>query len=51
MPIGSPAGTTAQAASGWLSVTVTVSGPGDLDALTKPDEAAWAEERRPHLIY
>ena len=27
IPIGSPAGTTAQAASGALSVTVTVSGP------------------------
>jgi len=25
--------------------------PGDLDALTQPDEAAWAEERRPYLIY
>ncbi|HEY3813093.1 MAG TPA: DUF1343 domain-containing protein [Caulobacteraceae bacterium] len=25
--------------------------PADLDALTKPDEAAWEEERRPHLIY
>ncbi|KQS56303.1 hypothetical protein ASG17_09885 [Brevundimonas sp. Leaf363] len=24
---------------------------GDLDALTKPDEAAWAEETRPFLIY
>jgi uncharacterized protein YbbC (DUF1343 family) len=25
--------------------------PGDLDALTLPDEAAWAEERRSHLLY
>jgi hypothetical protein len=25
--------------------------PGDLDALTIPDEAAWASERKPHLIY
>jgi len=25
--------------------------PGDLDALAMPDEAAWAEERAPHLIY
>jgi uncharacterized protein YbbC (DUF1343 family) len=25
--------------------------PGDLDALTTPDEAAWAEERRPYLRY
>jgi uncharacterized protein YbbC (DUF1343 family) len=25
--------------------------PGDLDALTLPDEAAWAEERRPYLLY
>ncbi len=25
--------------------------PGDLDALTDPDERAWAEERRPFLIY
>ncbi|HMG48469.1 MAG TPA: DUF1343 domain-containing protein [Allosphingosinicella sp.] len=25
--------------------------PGDLDALTIPDEQAWAEERRPHLRY
>ena len=25
--------------------------PGDLDALTIPDEEAWAEERRPYLIY
>jgi uncharacterized protein YbbC (DUF1343 family) len=27
------------------------SAPGDLDALTLPDEQAWAEERRPYLIY
>lgn len=25
--------------------------PGDLDALTLPDEAAWAEERKPYLLY
>ena len=25
--------------------------PGDLDALTTPDEAAWEEARRPYLIY
>src|SRR4029450_4134687 len=25
--------------------------PADLDALTTPDEKAWADERRPHLIY
>jgi uncharacterized protein YbbC (DUF1343 family) len=25
--------------------------PGDLDALTLPDEAAWAEARRPFLLY
>jgi uncharacterized protein YbbC (DUF1343 family) len=25
--------------------------PGDLDALTRPDEAAWIEARRPHLLY
>ncbi|MBB6122447.1 exo-beta-N-acetylmuramidase NamZ family protein [Sphingobium subterraneum] len=25
--------------------------PGDLDALTVPDESAWVEERRPHLLY
>jgi uncharacterized protein YbbC (DUF1343 family) len=25
--------------------------PGDLDALTQPDEAAWAEERRSYLLY
>ncbi len=24
---------------------------GDLDAVAKPDETAWAEERRPYLIY
>ena len=27
------------------------SAPGDLDALTRPDEAAWIEERRPYLLY
>jgi uncharacterized protein YbbC (DUF1343 family) len=25
--------------------------PADLDALTIPDEEAWAETRRPHLLY
>lgn len=25
--------------------------PGDLDALTVPDEQAWAEERRPFMLY
>ena len=25
--------------------------PGDLDALTRPDEAAWEETRRPFLLY
>jgi uncharacterized protein YbbC (DUF1343 family) len=25
--------------------------PGDLDAATKPDEAAWEEQRRPSLLY
>ena len=25
--------------------------PADLDALTRPDEGAWAEERRPYLLY
>jgi uncharacterized protein YbbC (DUF1343 family) len=25
--------------------------PRDLDALTRPDEEAWLEERRPHLLY
>ena len=25
--------------------------PGDLDTLTIPDERAWEEERKPHLIY
>jgi len=25
--------------------------PGDLDRLTVPDEQAWEEERRPHLLY
>ena len=25
--------------------------PGDLDALARPDEAAWEEERRPFLLY
>lgn len=25
--------------------------PADLDALTRPDEAAWEEDRRPYLLY
>ena len=25
--------------------------PGDLDAITVPDERAWADERRPYLLY
>jgi uncharacterized protein YbbC (DUF1343 family) len=25
--------------------------PGDLDTVTRPDEAAWIEARRPHLLY
>jgi len=25
--------------------------PGDLDALTVPDEQAWEEERRSYLLY
>ena len=25
--------------------------PGDLDALTRPDEAAWIEDRKPFLLY
>ncbi len=25
--------------------------PGDLDALAGPDEAAWVQERKPHLLY
>jgi len=25
--------------------------PGDLEAITAPDEAAWEEERRPYLLY
>jgi uncharacterized protein YbbC (DUF1343 family) len=25
--------------------------PADLDALTVPDEEAWVEERKPHLLY
>jgi uncharacterized protein YbbC (DUF1343 family) len=25
--------------------------PGDLDALAVPDEQAWEQERKPHLIY
>ena len=25
--------------------------PADLDALTRPDEQAWAEQRRPYLLY
>jgi uncharacterized protein YbbC (DUF1343 family) len=29
----------------------TAAAPADLDALTKPDEAAWAEERQAFLLY
>ncbi len=29
----------------------TAASPGDLDALTMPDEAAWAAAREPYLIY
>ncbi len=29
----------------------TNAAPGDLDALTLPDERAWAAERAPHLLY
>ena len=49
---------------GHLAIDVINGGPGlrewvddpqavaaDLDATTKPDEAAWLETRRPHLIY
>ena len=25
--------------------------PADLDAVTIPDEEAWVETRRPHLLY
>jgi hypothetical protein len=25
--------------------------PGDLDAITIPDEQAWGEERQPYLLY
>jgi hypothetical protein len=25
--------------------------PEDLDAITQPDEAAWIETRKPHLLY
>ena len=25
--------------------------PGDLDALTKPDERDWEEQRKPYLLY
>jgi hypothetical protein len=25
--------------------------PGDLDALTNPDERAWQEERAPYVLY
>lgn len=33
----------------WVDDVTTM--PGDLDALTLPDEAAWVEERRPFLRY
>ena len=34
-----------------LWVDDPASEPGDLDALTRPDEEAWTEERRDYLIY
>jgi uncharacterized protein YbbC (DUF1343 family) len=34
-----------------LWVDDAASEPGDLDALTSPDEEAWAEERRQYLLY
>ncbi|MFL9825446.1 exo-beta-N-acetylmuramidase NamZ domain-containing protein [Rhodoplanes sp. SY1] len=33
----------------WVDDPATT--PADLDALTRPDEDAWAEARRPHLLY
>ena len=27
------------------------SAPGDLEAITAPDEKAWVAERQPHLLY
>ena len=33
----------------WVDDTASVA--GDLDAITLPDEAAWAEARRPFLLY
>ena len=33
----------------WVDDAGTV--PGDLDMVTVPDEAAWAEARRPYLLY
>jgi uncharacterized protein YbbC (DUF1343 family) len=33
----------------WVDCTDAI--PGDLDTLTQPDEAAWIESRRQHLIY
>ena len=33
----------------WVDDAASV--PADLDALAVPDEQAWQEERRPHLIY
>jgi uncharacterized protein YbbC (DUF1343 family) len=32
-------------------VDAPAAAPADLDALTIPDEQAWAEQRRPHLLY
>mgnify|MGYP003578064409 CR=1 FL=1 len=33
----------------WVDDVAAV--PADLDAITKPDEEDWAEERRPYLLY
>jgi uncharacterized protein YbbC (DUF1343 family) len=33
----------------WVDDAATT--PADLDALTSPDEAAWAQERAPYLLY
>lgn len=33
----------------WVDDKAAMS--GDLDAITKPDEAAWIEERKPYLLY
>ncbi|WP_029416505.1 exo-beta-N-acetylmuramidase NamZ family protein [Brevundimonas bacteroides] len=33
----------------WVDDTAAT--PGDLNGVTRPDEAAWIEARRPHLLY